>query len=164
MPMFDEYKELIQEASERVYKVALKTDLDHAPVLSERLNNTVWLKREDQQPVFSYKLRGAYNLIVSLNEAERQRGVVTASAGNHAQGVALAARRLAIPATIVMPMTTPEIKVAAVKRLGGQTLLHGNTYDDAKDHALKLAEQTPAELYPPVRSPLSDRRAGNGGY
>ncbi len=154
MPMFDEYKELIKAASGRVYDVAVKTDLDHAPVISQRLNNHVWLKREDQQPVFSYKLRGAYNLIVSLDEEQRAKGVVTASAGNHAQGVALAARRLNIDATIVMPKTTPEIKIASVQRLGGQTILHGNTYDDARERALALAEQTSKMYIPPYDHPM----------
>ena len=154
MLMFDEYKALIQSAVNRVYDVAVKTDLDHAPVLSERLNNHVWLKREDQQPVFSYKLRGAYNLIVSLDDAQRQAGVITASAGNHAQGVALAARRLGIKATIVMPKTTPEIKIASVQRLGGDTVLHGNTYDDAKDHAIELSRQQNKAYIPPYDHPI----------
>ncbi|MGH8491167.1 MAG: pyridoxal-phosphate dependent enzyme, partial [Gammaproteobacteria bacterium] len=113
--MIDEYVKLILTA--RVYDVAKKTPLDLAPELSRRLDNTVWLKREDLQPVFSYKLRGAYNFISHLSPAERQRGVIAASAGNHAQGVALAAQRLDLRAIIVMPKTTPEIKVAAVRRL-----------------------------------------------
>src|SRR5678815_2485178 len=94
----------------RVYEVARETSLDHAPRLSARLQNSVLLKREDQQPVFSFKLRGAYNRIARLTESERHRGVITASAGNHAQGVALSAKRLGIKAVIVMPNTTPEIK------------------------------------------------------
>lgn len=153
MPMFDEYKELIATATERVYDVAVKTDLNHAPVLSERLNNQIWLKREDQQPVFSYKLRGAYNLIVSLSEEERAKGVIAASAGNHAQGVALSANRLGIDATIVMPKTTPEIKVSSVHRLGGHTVLHGNNYDEAKEHASLLAEQQGKSYIPPYDHP-----------
>jgi len=124
-----------------VYAVAIETALEHARIVSERLSNTVLLKREDQQSVFSFKLRGAYNKIASLPEAERQRGVIAASAGNHAQGVALAANKLAIPATIVMPTTTPSIKVDAVKRLGGNTVLFGDTYDEAHQHSLQLAEQ-----------------------
>lgn len=154
MLMFDEYKALIKEASGRVYDVALKTSLDFAPVLSARLNNKIWLKREDQQPVFSYKLRGAYNLMVSLDEKARAAGVVAASAGNHAQGVALAARRLKMDATIVMPKTTPDIKIAAVQRLGGNTVLHGNTYDEAKEHALNLAKDENKTLIPPYDHPV----------
>ena len=92
--MFDEYNNLIEEASRRIYAVAKRTDLDHAPQLSLRHKNNIWLKREDQQPVFSYKLRGAYNMIASLSEEDRERGVITASAGNHAQGVAMATQGL----------------------------------------------------------------------
>src|SRR6266542_1408313 len=99
----------------RVYEVAKETPLDPAPRLSHRLDNRVLLKREDLQPIFSFKIRGAYNRIASLSEEERRRGVVAASAGNHAQGVAFSARRLAMRAVIVMPRTTPEIKVEAVK-------------------------------------------------
>jgi threonine dehydratase len=103
----------------RVYDVAVETPLDPMPRLSERLAKTVFLKREDLQPVFSFKMRGAYNTIVRLPATERNLGVICASAGNHAQGVALAARKLGISATIVMPRTTPAIKVEAVRRLGG---------------------------------------------
>jgi threonine dehydratase len=115
----------------RVYDVAVETPLDPMPRLSERLSRTVLLKREDLQPIFSFKLRGAYNKIVRLPHAQRSLGVICASAGNHAQGVALAARKLAIPATIVMPRTTPAIKVEAVRRLGAGVVLHGDTFDDA---------------------------------
>ena len=97
----------------RVYDVAKETPLDFAPALTEKTGNKVWLKREDLQPVFSYKLRGAHNLISSLSDDEKQKGVITASAGNHAQGVALSAKTLGINAIIVMPKTTPEIKVNA---------------------------------------------------
>ncbi|MDX1519311.1 MAG: threonine ammonia-lyase, biosynthetic, partial [Gammaproteobacteria bacterium] len=152
--MFDEYKALIETASERVYDVALRTSLDMAPVLSERTGNRVWLKREDQQPVFSYKLRGAYNMMVSLDAEQRQRGVIAASAGNHAQGVALSATRLGMQATIVMPKTTPDIKIAAVRRLGGTIVLHGNTYDDAKEHAEALAGRKGKTYIPPYDHPL----------
>jgi len=152
--MFDEYKKLIEEASHRIYTVAKKTDLDHAPQLSLRHNNNIWLKREDQQPVFSYKLRGAYNMIASLNEAERERGVITASAGNHAQGVALAAQGLNMKAVIVMPKTTPDIKVDSVKRMNAEVILHGNTYDEAKDHALKMSEESAMCYIPPFDHPL----------
>jgi threonine dehydratase len=154
MSMFDEYKELIEQATQRVYDVAVRTSLDHAPVMSERTGNRVWLKREDQQPVFSYKLRGAYNMIVSLDVARREQGVIAASAGNHAQGVALAARRLGIKATIVMPKTTPEIKIAAVRRLGGDIHLHGNAYDDAKEYAEELAAGEGMTYIPPYDHPL----------
>jgi threonine dehydratase len=123
----------------RVYEVAKETPLEVMPLLSERLGNRVWLKREDLQPVFSFKLRGAHNKIAGLQPDKRARGVITASAGNHAQGVALSARKLGIRAVIVMPKTTPPIKVAAVQRLGGETILHGSSYDDAYDYAQELA-------------------------
>lgn len=125
----------------RVYDVAIESPLDYAKVVSARLDNHIYLKREDQQSVFSFKLRGAYNKIAHLSEAERQRGVIAASAGNHAQGVALAANKLGIPAIIVMPTTTPNIKVESVTRLGGKAILFGDTYDDAHQHSLQLAEQ-----------------------
>src|SRR5665811_627915 len=99
----------------KVYDVAIESSLDLAPTLSRRIGNRVLLKREDQQPVFSFKLRGAYNKMVQLNDRQLQAGVIAASAGNHAQGVALAAQRLGCEATIVMPVTTPHIKVDAVK-------------------------------------------------
>jgi len=125
----------------RVYDVAHESPLDPAPALSRRLGNRIWLKREDLQPVFSFKLRGAYNKMVQLDEAARARGIIAASAGNHAQGVALAARRLGLDALIVMPCTTPNIKVQAVRNLGAQTALHGNAYDDAYAYARKLADE-----------------------
>jgi len=128
----------------RVYDVAVETPLELAPRLSRRLGNDVYLKREDLQPVFSFKLRGAYNRIVQLSAAERARGVIAASAGNHAQGVALASQRLGIPALIVMPKTTPPIKVQAVRSLGGRTVLHGDSYDDAYQHATALAAEKPS--------------------
>jgi len=127
--------------SAQVYEVAIESPLDFAKVISARLSNTIFLKREDQQSVFSFKLRGAYNKIAHLSEAERKQGVIAASAGNHAQGVALAANKLGIPATIVMPTTTPSIKVESVTRLGGKTVLFGDTYDEAYQHSLQLAEQ-----------------------
>lgn len=154
MLMFNEYKALIQSASERVYDVALRTSLDYAPVMSEKTGNKIWLKREDQQPVFSYKLRGAYNMMVSLDDAQRKHGVIAASAGNHAQGVALSAKRLGIDASIVMPKTTPEIKIASVRRFGGKVILHGNTYDEAKEHATKLAGEENKTFIPPYDHPL----------
>jgi len=125
----------------RVYEVARVTPLEVAAKLSARLGNTVLLKREDLQPVHSFKLRGAYNKIASLPAAERQRGVICASAGNHAQGVALAGRQLGIPTLIVMPRTTPAIKVDSVRALGGKVVLHGDAYDDAREHADALAAE-----------------------
>ena len=122
----------------RVYDVAEETPLEAARSLSRRLGNQVLLKREDCQPVFSFKLRGAYNKMAHLDEAARTRGVICASAGNHAQGVALAARRLGCKATIVMPVTTPRVKIDAVKGLGGDVVLHGESYSDAYGHAKTL--------------------------
>ena len=125
----------------RVYEVARETPLDPMPGLSQRLRNTVLLKREDLQPVFSFKLRGAYNKISRLSDEARQRGVIAASAGNHAQGVALAAKKLGIKALIVMPATTPLIKVEAVKALGAGIVLHGDTYDEAYARADTIANE-----------------------
>jgi threonine dehydratase len=154
MPMFDEYKPLIADAGQRVYDVARRTPLEPAPQISRLTGNEVLLKREDQQPVFSYKIRGAYNMMAGLPESQLNAGVIAASAGNHAQGVALAARRLGTPALIVMPKTTPEIKIAAVRRLGGEIVLHGNTYDEASTHALELAAETGRTFIPPYDHPL----------
>src|SRR6516225_11554153 len=125
----------------RVYEVARETSLDPAPRLSKRVGNTVWLKREDQQPVFSFKIRGAYNRIARLSQTERAVGVITASAGNHAQGVALSAKHLGMRAVIVMPKTTPEIKVKAVKALEAEVVLIGDHYSDAQAHCDKLVEE-----------------------
>lgn len=133
----------------RVYDVATRTPLHHAPNLSQRLNNTVWLKREDLQPVFSFKLRGAYNRMAQLSNADKAKGVVCASAGNHAQGVALSAKQLGIKATIVMPRTTPEIKVQNVRNLGAKVVLIGDAYDDASDHAQQLVASTGATYVHP---------------
>ena len=126
----------------RVYEAAVETPLEESPVLSRALNNRVLIKREDMQPVFSFKLRGAYNKIAHLDENERQNGVITASAGNHAQGVAFAARQLGVKATIVMPVTTPAIKVAAVERLGGRIVLHGDNYSEAAERCSELVEES----------------------
>lgn len=150
--MFDEYLKLILQA--RVYDVAQETPLDYAPELSRRFGNEIWLKREDLQSVFSYKVRGAYNLIVALTPEQRERGVIAASAGNHAQGVALAARHLGIKALIVMPKTTPPIKVAAVRRLGAEIITHGNSYNEAAVHADKLAQGRGMIAVPPFDHPL----------
>ena len=153
-----QYRARIEQA--RVYDVAVVSALDEAPKLSARLRNRVLLKREDQQSVYSFKLRGAYNKIVRLPEAQRARGVVCASAGNHAQGVALAAKRLGIPAWIVMPRTTPAIKVEAVRLLGGKAVLHGDAFDDAAAHAAVLAEEKGLSMIPPYDD--ADVIAGQG--
>ncbi len=145
--MMNDLIERIKRAN--VYDVAVVTPLDLATKLSRQLNNTVLLKREDLQPVFSFKLRGAYNRMADLAADEVKNGVVAASAGNHAQGVALAARQLDINATIVMPKTTPGIKVDAVKHLGAKVVLHGNTYDDACTQAYLLCEQQGAVFIHP---------------
>ncbi len=150
--MLDDYVKRILTAP--VYDVARFTPLDRAVNLSRRFDNTVWLKREDMQPVFSYKIRGAYNLIASLDPDTRQRGVIAASAGNHAQGVAYAAQELGIPALIVMPKTTPDIKVTAVRQRGAEIVLHGNSYDEASVHAHDLVEQRGMTYIPPFDHPL----------
>jgi len=124
-----------------VYDVAVETPLDEATLLSARLANRVWIKREDLQPVFSFKIRGAYNKIRQLDEAERKAGIVAASAGNHAQGVALAAARLRVSSRVVMPRTTPTIKVDAVRRLGGEVVLVGDSYDEAHQRARRIADE-----------------------
>src|SRR5256885_15437074 len=123
----------------RVYDVAIESPLEEAARLSRRLGNQVLLKREDLQPVFSFKLRGAYNRIAHLSDASARRGVVCASAGNHAQGVALAARRRGIAAVVVMPQTTPHIKVQAVIDLGAEVLIHGADHDSACQQARRRA-------------------------
>jgi threonine dehydratase len=138
MQMSD-YLELIRNA--RVYDVAEETPVDLASNLSRRLSNRVLMKREDLQPVFSFKLRGAYNKIAQLSDDQLGNGVICSSAGNHAQGVALAARRRGVRAVIVMPITTPSIKTDAVSALGGEVVLYGDTYDDAYARALDLAER-----------------------
>ncbi len=134
-----DYLQLILTA--RVYDVAQESALDKAPNLSRRLNNQVLLKREDQQPVFSFKLRGAYNKMVHLTPAQLKRGVICASAGNHAQGVALGASKLGTRAVIVMPVTTPAVKIEAVRALGGEVVLHGDSYSDAHQHAIELEKK-----------------------
>ena len=144
----------------RVYDVAVETPLELATTLSRRLGNRVLLKREDQQAVFSFKLRGAYNKMAHLSAAERARGVIAASAGNHAQGVALAAQRLGCQATIVMPVTTPQIKIAAVEARGARVVLHGDSYSDAYAHAVELQQATRATFVHPYDDP--DVIAGQG--
>ena len=144
----------------KVYDVAIESPLDPAPTLSRRLNNHVLLKREDQQPVFSFKLRGAYNKMAHLTPAQRAKGVIAASAGNHAQGVALAAQRLSCRATIVMPVTTPHIKIAAVEARGARVVLHGDSYSDAYGRAVALQKSSGATFVHPYDDP--DVIAGQG--
>jgi threonine dehydratase len=138
----------------RVYDVARETPLDVAPRLSRRLANEVLFKREDLQPVFSFKLRGAYNKIAHLHEEECARGIITASAGNHSQGVAFSARTRALRATIVMPQTTPHIKVDAVRAMGATVVLAGDSYADAKLHCDGLVAQTGQTFIHPFDDPL----------
>ncbi len=134
-----DYLKAIDEA--KVYDVAIKTPLNAAPKLSKRLNNDIVFKREDLQPVYSFKLRGAYNKIVNLSDEEKAKGVICASAGNHAQGVAMSAQKLGIEATIVMPETTPDIKVSAVDAMGANVVLIGDSYSDALAHAEVLCDE-----------------------
>ncbi len=137
----------------RVYDVAQETPLDLARSLSRRLGNQVWMKREDLQSVFSFKLRGAYNKISNLSPESCAAGIIAASAGNHAQGVALSAHRLGVKATIVMPLTTPPIKVKGVRSFGARVILHGNTYDEAYEHARLLAEDKGLTFIHPYDDP-----------
>jgi len=138
-PLHDEYIKRILSA--RVYDVSVETRLHEAPQLSSRLNNSVWLKREDEQSIFSFKCRGAFNRLYKLSQEQALSGVITASAGNHAQGVALAAKKLGIKAVIVMPQTTPSIKVESVRGLGGEVILHGDDFDTALAHAIAIGEE-----------------------
>jgi len=147
-------------ANAQVYDVAEETPLELAKSLSARFNNRIWLKREDLQPVFSFKLRGAYNKIAALSDDELAAGVICSSAGNHAQGVALAANRRNTRAVIVMPVTTPSIKVEAVRELGGEVILHGDTYDDAYAHARTLEQERGLVFIHPFNDP--DVIAGQG--
>jgi len=144
----------------RVYDVAVESPLEPARNLSRRLHNKILLKREDQQPVFSFKLRGAYNKMAHLAPAQLERGVICASAGNHAQGVALAAHRLGTRAVVVMPITTPQVKVEAVKALGGEVVLEGESYSDAYLHAVELERQQELTFVHPFDDP--DVIAGQG--
>lgn len=137
-----------------VYDVATVTPLQDMPRLSERIKNRVQLKREDRQPVHSFKLRGAYNMVSSLTEEQQKAGVIAASAGNHAQGMALSGTKLGIQTTIVMPRTTPDIKVEAVKGFGGHVILHGSNFDEAKAEAERLAELHDYTFVPPFDHPL----------
>ncbi|MCD5975365.1 threonine ammonia-lyase, biosynthetic, partial [Pseudomonas quasicaspiana] len=156
--MLEQYVKKI--LTSRVYDVAVETPLQGARQLSERLGNQVLLKREDLQPVFSFKIRGAYNKLAQLSPEELARGVVTASAGNHAQGLALAAKTLGVEATIVMPKTTPEIKVEGVRSRGGKVVLHGDSFPEALAHSLKLVEEMGFVYIHPYDDP--DTIAGQG--
>src|SRR3954468_11798011 len=151
MPLAQEYLRRILNA--RVYDVAIETPLEIAPQLSARIGGTLLLKREDLQPVFSFKLQGAYNKMVNLTAAARARGVIAASAGNHAQGVALAASKLGCHALIVMPATTPEVKVNAVRALGAEIVLAGNCFSEAYAHALGLQRRRRLTLVHPFDDP-----------
>ncbi|MDX2229747.1 MAG: threonine ammonia-lyase, biosynthetic [Leptolyngbyaceae cyanobacterium bins.349] len=156
--MLCDYLQLILTA--RVYDVAQETPLEIAPNLSARLHNTLLLKREDMQSVFSFKLRGAYNKMAKLPTDLLQQGVIAASAGNHAQGVALGAKRLGSRAIIVMPVTTPQVKIDAVKARGGEVVLHGDTYDDAYAYARQLEAEKGLTFIHPFDDP--DVIAGQG--
>jgi threonine dehydratase len=144
----------------RVYDVAVESALEPARNLSRRLHNKVLLKREDQQAVFSFKLRGAYNKMAHLPPEQLQRGVICASAGNHAQGVAMAAHKLGVRSVIVMPVTTPQLKIEGVKSLGGEVVLHGDSYSDAYGHAVELEKQQGLTFVHPFDDP--DVIAGQG--
>ncbi len=144
----------------RVYDVAIQSPLDAMPRLSARLDAQILLKREDLQPIFSFKIRGAYNRMARLSQAARDKGVICASAGNHAQGVALSAQKLGIAATIVMPITTPPIKVDAVRHWGGQVVLHGDAFDEAYIHAKRLEQEQGLIFIHPFDDP--DVIAGQG--
>ena len=156
--MCNDYLERILKA--RVYDVAIESPLELAPILSARTGNRIMLKREDMQPIFSFKLRGAYNMMVQLSATLLKRGVITSSAGNHAQGVALAAQKLGARAVIVMPVTTPRIKVDAVSARGAEVLLHGDSYSDAYVEARRLEKKRKLTFVHPYDDP--DVIAGQG--
>lgn len=144
----------------KVYDVAVESPLEFAPQVSARIQNKVFLKREDTQPVFSFKLRGAYNKMANLSPAELKRGVIAASAGNHAQGVALSAKRLGTRAVIVMPVTTPHVKIDAVRALGGEVVLMGDSFTDSYEHAKLLEKKEKLTFVHPFDDP--DVIAGQG--
>ncbi|MBI4984610.1 MAG: threonine ammonia-lyase, biosynthetic, partial [Rhodocyclales bacterium] len=158
MPSHPDYLEKILNA--RVYDVAVETPLELAPNLSARIGNRLLLKREDMQPVFSFKLRGAYNKMAHLTAAQRKRGVIAASAGNHAQGVALAAQKMHCRAVIVMPTTTPQIKIDAVRKRGAEVVLAGDSYDEAYAAALAMERKLKLNFVHPYDDP--DVIAGQG--
>ena len=144
----------------KVYDVAVESPLDAAPLLSARMGNSIWIKREDTQPVFSFKVRGAYNKMAHLSPAALKRGVIAASAGNHAQGVALSAGRLGCRAVIVMPTTTTQMKISGVRRMGGEVVLHGESFTDAYANALELEKSQKLTFVHPFDDP--DVIAGQG--
>src|SRR5690554_1527324 len=156
--MLEHYVKKILQA--RVYDVALETPLSEARFMSKRLNNQVWIKREDLQPVYSFKIRGAYNKMAQLTEAEKAKGVIAASAGNHAQGLAMAAKVMGVKAVIVMPRITPDIKVQAVRARGARVILKGDAFDEALEHALELIKEHGYTYVPPYDDP--DVIAGQG--
>ncbi|MCM2972663.1 threonine ammonia-lyase, biosynthetic [Larsenimonas suaedae] len=156
--MLEAYVKKILQA--RVYEAASETPLSAAPMLSKRFNNQIWIKREDLQPVFSFKVRGAYNKMASLTPEQKAAGVIAASAGNHAQGLALSAKKMGVKATIVMPCITPDIKVQAVRALGAEVVLSGDAFNEALDHARTLIAQHGYTYIPPYDDP--DVIAGQG--
>ena len=149
-----DYLSSIDQASERIYDLVYRTSLVFMPNMSEKLANEILLKREDQQQVHSFKIRGAYHKILSLSDEERKRGIITASAGNHAQGVALAATHLSCKANIVMPVTTPSIKIDSVRRRKGKVILYGDSFDQSLAYSLKLAEGKKYTFIHPYDDPL----------
>ena len=153
-PSQSDYVNAIVKLGSRVYEAATVTPLQKMGKLSERLHNNIWIKREDRQPVNSFKLRGAYAMISSLSDEQKQAGVIAASAGNHAQGVALSAKQLGLKALIVMPQNTPSIKVDAVRGFGGEVLLHGANFDEAKAKAIELSKSKHMTFIPPFDHPL----------
>ena len=159
-PPLDPAEYLTKISAARVYDVAIESALEPALQLSRRLNNTVYFKREDRQPVHSFKLRGAYNKMAHLTEAQLQKGVICASAGNHAQGVALSAKKMGIRAVIVMPTTTPQVKVDAVRGFGADVVLRGESYSDAYTYAVELEKQDGLTFVHPFDDP--DVIAGQG--
>ena len=148
-PSQSDYINAIVKLGSRVYEAAQVTPLQKMGKLSERLHNNIWIKREDRQPVNSFKLRGAYAMISSLSAEQKAAGVIAASAGNHAQGVALSAKQLGLKALIVMPQNTPSIKVDAVRGFGGEVLLHGANFDEAKAKAIELSKEKNMTFIPP---------------
>jgi threonine dehydratase len=152
--------EKIKEAKKRVDKVIYKTPFAYAPILSQKVGNEIYLKKENLQITGAFKLRGAFNKIASLPEDKRKKGVIAASAGNHAQGVAFSANYFNVPSIIVMPEATPLTKVSGVKEYGGEVVLAGNNYDEAYEYAVKLAEEKGYEFIHPFAD--YDVMAGQG--
>jgi threonine dehydratase len=145
---------LEQILTAKVYDVCIETELQEMSRLSERVGNSILVKREDTQPVFSFKLRGAYNMIANLPQEQLDQGIITASAGNHAQGVAMSAKHLGCKAVIAMPKVTPAIKVNSVKRLGAEVVLVGDNFDEAKTYALARSAEDKMVFIPPFDHPL----------